>query len=323
MEGEEAAAAYEREKKDIAAGKVIPPPPKPAKKKRKKKETKTDGGEEGDATESVDGTTPEAKKAKKKRAPKEGKGSPGSMPESDPLLTKAAIDVPILAPRKTYETMSDSEMLQSASARLVAARSIRSSPEEVNRQLPIPLDLRPCAPMASVLANTPTGGALLMGLPPLLFGWNVDTFLSTQYFDSVQTLEVATAALNNEYGINRYNDSFRTVVQGTVCVIGRASRRMERAWNRLGLGDIPLGGTIGDVDCNIGGLADTCSETAATIAFCPSGGSAFQFYANNDTDIVTLNGKRIKACTGSFPLFNEDVCTVGARVFVFLLPAGS
>lgn len=322
MEGEEAAAAYEQEKKDIAAGKVIAPPPKPAKKKRKKKETKADGGNEGGVTESVDGTTPEAKKAKKKRAPRESKGSPGSVTESDQLLTKAAIDVQILVPRKEYETMSDSEMLQSVSARLLAAQSIRNSPEEVNRKLPIPSDLRPCAPMASVLSNTPTGGAMLMGLSPLLFGWNVEAFLSTQYFDSVQTLQTATAALNDEYGINRFNDSFRTVVQGTVCVIGRASRRTERAWNRLGLGDIPLGGTIGEIDCNIGGLEDTCSETAATIAFCPSGGSAFQFHANNDTDIVTLNGKRIKASTGSFPLFNEDVCTVGARTFVFLLPAG-
>jgi len=325
LEGEEAAAAYEQEKKDIAAGKIIAPPPKPAKKKRKKKDKKAGDGNEGeknaDAAESVDGTTPDAKKAKKKRAPTQAKSSPGST-ESDPLLAKAAISVPILAPRKAFESMSDSEMLQAASARMEAARTIRNSTAEANRPLPIPVDLRPCAPMASVLAHTPSGGAMLMGLSPLLFGWNVDTFLSGRVFESVRSAQVASVALNNEYGINQYNDSFRTVVQGTVCVIGRASEGTERAWDRLGLAPIPLGATVGGLDCNIGGLEGSCSEAAATIAFCPSGGGAFQFCANNDNDIVTLNGQRIKASTGSFPLFNEDICTVGARVFVFLLPPG-
>lgn len=322
LEGEEAAAAYEQEKKDIAAGKVIVPPPKPPKKKRKKTEKKSGENQDADEAESTEGKTPGAKKTRKKRAPKEARSSPksGSTPEISPLLSKAAASVPVLAPRKEFETMSDSEMIQAASARMEAARNIRSSDAEANRPLPIPADLRPCAPMASVLAPTPLGGSMLMGLSPLLFGWNVDTFLSGHYFNSVQEVEEASVALSNEYGINRYNDSFRTVVQGTVCVIGRASERTERAWQRLALGPIPLGATVGQLDCNIGGLVGSCSEAAATIAFCPSGGSNFQFCANNDRDIVTLNGQRIKASTGSFPLFNEDVCTVGARVFVFLLP---
>ena len=226
--------------------------------------------------------------------------------------------VPILALRKAFEGTSDSEMIQAAAMRIEGARNFRD--EETNHTLPISVNLRPCAPMASVLAKTPVGGAMLMGLSPLLFGWNVDTFLSGLYFNFVHNAEVASVALNNEYGVNQFNDSFRTVVQGTKCVIGRASERMERAWELLGLGSIPLGGTAGELDCNIGGLLGSCSDAAATIAFCPSGGSNFQFRANNDSDIVTLNGQRIISSTGSFPLFNEDVCTVGARVFVFLLP---
>jgi hypothetical protein len=178
--------------------------------------------------------------------------------------------------------------------------------------------------MASVLDWTPPGGAMLMGLSPLLFGWNTESFLSSQDFESPQASQQALVALNNEYGINRFNDSFRTIVQGTICVIGRANERTERAWDRLRFGTpVPLGTTAGELDCNVGGLMGSCSETAATIVFCPSGDSAFQFRANNDKDIVTLNGRRIRASTGSFPLFNEDVCTVGARVFVFLLPTGA
>lgn len=327
LEGEEAAAAYEQEKKDIAAGKVIAPPPKPPKKKRKKKsETSKEATEAHDGGGTAD--IPEAKasdtkRAKKKRVPREGRASPkpGTMPETDPLLAKAAISVRILGPRKEFATVTDSEMMRLAMVRIEAARSFRSSAAEANRPLPIPIGLRPCAPMSSVLASTPVGGAMLMGLCPLLFGWNLDTFLSTQCFEFVQEAKAASDALNNEYGVNQYNDSFRTVMQGTVCLIGRASVRVERAWESLGIGPPPLGGSMGSLDCNIGGLAGSCSEAAATIAFCgPSGGSLFQFCANNDEDIVTLNGQRIKASTGSFPLFNEDICTVGARVFVFLLP---
>lgn len=322
QEGEEAAAAYEQEKKDIAAGKVVVPPPKPPKKKRKKNEKNENGadGEEGSTTGGTDGKTPKAKRGK--RAPSQNRSSPGPATGVDPLLAKAAISVPALAPRKAFETMSDSDLIQAASARIQAARSLRNNTIEAQQPQQVPMHLRSCAAMASVLDWTPPGAAMLMGLSPLLFGWKTDTFLSSQQFETTQASEQAAIALGDEYGINQYNDSFRTIVQGTVCVLGRASERMERAWDRLmGFGPVPLGTTVGELDCNIGGLMGSCSEGAATIAFCPSGGSSFQFCANNDTDMVTLNGKRIKASTGSFPLFNEDVCTVGARVFVFLLPA--
>lgn len=314
LEGEEAAAAYEQEKKDIAAGKVVAPPPKPPKKKRKKNEKKSDD----------EGTDEKAPKPKKKRAPNQNKSSPGSIAETNPLLAKAAISVPILAPREEFETMGDSEMIRAASARMEAARNVRNRTIESQRPQQVPFILRPCVAMASVLDWTPPGGAMLMGLSPLLFGWNTEDFLSSQHFETPQASQKALVALNNEYGINRFNDSFRTIIQGTICVVGRANERMERAWDRLGCGTpVPLGTTVGDLDCNIGGLMGSCSEAAATIEFCPSGDSAFQFRANNDFDIVTLNGKRIRASTGSFPLFNEDVCTVGARAFVFVLPTGT
>ena len=129
LEGEEAAAAYEQEKKDIAAGKVVAPPPKPPKKKRKKNEKKSDD----------EGTDEKAPKPKKKRAPNQNKSSPGSIAETNPLLAKAAISVPILAPREEFETMGDSEMIRAASARMEAARNVRNRTIESQRPQQVPL----------------------------------------------------------------------------------------------------------------------------------------------------------------------------------------
>jgi hypothetical protein len=78
-----------------------------------------------------------------------------------------------------------------------------------------------------------------------------------------------------------------------------------------------IGGTIGDIDCNIGGAPNSCSESAAVIQHLPTAASEFQLLASNDDDVVTLNGKRISVGMGSFPLFNEDICTVGSRASSF------
>ena len=52
--------------------------------------------------------------------------------------------------------------------------------------------------------------------------------------------------------------------------------------------------------------------------YIPSSESKFRLSACNDDDVVTINGKRIIARMGHFPLKNRDVCSVGARVFVFV-----
>lgn len=161
---------------------------------------------------------------------------------------------------------------------------------------------------------------MLLGLSASLFAWTVPSFVSTCDFDSIEQADAASSALDSEYKPEGVNERFRTVVQGSVCVIGRTSLRLERASESLGLGVPRLGGTVGEIDCNIGGESVSCSETAAVIQKSSSGGSDFQFCSTNNTDMVTLNGQRVKAEMGGFPLFNEDVCTVGSRVFVFLLP---
>ena len=108
--------------------------------------------------------------------------------------------------------------------------------------------------------------------------------------------------------------------KGTTTVIGCASARTQRVYESLGLGTAPIGGAVGLIDCHIGGSSQCCSEASACIRYFPTASGDFQFSALSGEDIITMNGQRITPEMGSFPLFNEDICTVGPRVFTFLLP---
>ena len=224
-----------------------------------------------------------------------------------------------LAPRDRYKNHTDAELIESALPRMKAARDAHYRISDRTRPAAVDDMLRPCVPQAAGSATGQEGAAMLLGLSSILFGWDVDVFVSSRIFDSIELEKNATAALTLEVGVN---ESFRTMLQGPLCVIGNASPSTRKAHKQLGLGAIPLGSAIGEIDCHIGGTLLSCSETAASIRFAPTTAGDFQFAALTDEDIVTLNGKRITPGMGSFPLFNEDICTVGARVFVFLLPKG-
>ena len=63
----------------------------------------------------------------------------------------------------------------------------------------------------------------------------------------------------------------------------------------------------------------SCSESAARIVYNPTETSDFQFHCVGcETDVVTLNGQRILANAGPYPLRDRDICSVGSRVFLFL-----
>jgi hypothetical protein len=79
--------------------------------------------------------------------------------------------------------------------------------------------LRPCNP-ATDRSATPAGAAMLLGLSAALFGWDLDVFVSSRVFDSSEQERDATSALITEYGTDGTNESFRTSVEGTLCVIG-------------------------------------------------------------------------------------------------------
>ena len=325
LEGEEAAAAYEREKAAMAAGEALPPLPKAEKKKKvPKKRGKKDEGEEGDEVE-----TKKQKKTPKPSPSGTKKAKPGPKPKTSsdmvvaPYLTRGVAKAPVLAPRKAMESFTDEMLLQVVSGSIFAARRNRYCTTDADNAPVVEAEFRPCTPMSALTAVRPAGGAMLLGLDPILFGWMVETFLPKCDFESDEHEARALALLSDEYDDDGFNVSFRTLLQGSVCVLGRASKVTEQACEQLGLGPPVIGGTIGDIDCNIGGAPNSCSESAAVIQHLPTAASEFQLLANNDDDVVTLNGKRISVGMGSFPLFNEDICTVGSRVFVFLMPASS
>lgn len=161
---------------------------------------------------------------------------------------------------------------------------------------------------------------MLIGLSPSTFGWDLQDFVESSQLRSEQDVMAALQLLAVEYDDDGVNEKFRSVVQGTICVIGSADKITQQMSISLGLGSVPLGGSVGKLDCHIGGVPGSCSERAACIRYAPTACSRFQFSCLSRDDIVTLNGRRITPEMGSFPLVDEDICSVGARVFVFVLP---
>lgn len=210
--------------------------------------------------------------------------------------------------------------MESAAIRISAAQNIGYCVSDPNTPAPADGMLRPCLPVPSPSGKDHVAAAMLLGLSSVLFAWDAEAFVSSRVFNSKEEEQNATGALSAEYGAEGANVSFRALLQGTLCVLGNASPSTRIGYKALGLGKIPIGSAVGSIDCHIGGTMLSCSEAAASIRYAPTSAGSFQFASLTDDDIVTLNGKRITPGMGNFPLFNEDICSVGARVFVFLLP---
>jgi len=161
---------------------------------------------------------------------------------------------------------------------------------------------------------------MLQGLSPSAFAWDLQDFVESCRLSSEQDVMVALQLLAVEYDDDGANEKFRSLMQGSICTIGSASKTTQLMYQKLGLGTVALGGFVGKLDCHVGGTPGSCSERAALIRYAPTETSQFQFSCLSDDDIVTLNGRRLLTSTGSYPLFHGDICSVGARVFVFILP---
>jgi hypothetical protein len=159
---------------------------------------------------------------------------------------------------------------------------------------------------------------MLVGLCPSWFGWELQEFCSAQRVES-DTM-TAIQMLAGEYDEDGINEKFRTVMQGPVAILGCAD---ETSYRALGLGPAPLGGPVGGIDCHIGGVPGSCGEHAACIRYESSSTSDFHISTLSEDEPVTVNGQRITPSFGQVPLYNEDICSVGARVFVFCLPTSS
>jgi hypothetical protein len=354
-EGEEAAAAYEQEKRDIAAGKLPEPIAKSDKKKKvKAKETNADSGEldtskrkpklgkkgkgqsthgslekaddlvEADFVGSGETTGDEATAKKKgKRSIQEDNaankkarpGAKGSNIEKEALaliLAKGVSKVPMLAPRIEFLNSSDSDLMGIVSRRLKLSRTLGdlSAAEEY---------ARPCIPLGATKRSC-VGGAMLIGLSASAVDWDLQEFFEEQQLSSSEQESMAALQLLAvEYDEDGINEKFHCLIQGTLCMIGCAGKLTQEMYTTLGLGSVPLGGTVGNLDCHIGGVPGSCSEEAACIQY-NSNDALFQLSCLSAEDVVTLNGQRVTPESGRVTLFHADICSVGARVFVFVLP---
>lgn len=356
-EGEEAAAAYEQEKRDIASGKIPEPTPKPEKKKKpvtKKLKTKEEqknndatktqvanGRKVGDVSKKVPvaALSPEkAKKqstkktsdapkkrklaAKEKTAEKKFKASPRYEKEAiGTTVAKGVSKAPILSYREIYAGMKDAELTKLTAHNLTAAIDVGYwvADTQVSYSAVDPI-LRPCIPAFSTLGMACIGGAMLYGLSPSVFEWNLEAFIENSKPGSEQDTMTAIQMLAVEYDEDGVNEKFRSAMQGTMCVLGSASKTTQRAYKALGFGAVPFGGSVGRLDCHVGGMPGSCTENAACITFATNNNSSFQFSCLSNEDIVTHNGKRLLIDMGSLPLQHNDVCSVGARVFAFICP---
>ena len=193
--------------------------------------------------------------------------------------------------------------------------------DKYSQSLPVCIPLNAHAPLPA-----PRRCALLIGLQASDFSWQVMDFIASCQNIAIRNyLTVSSTELYGEYGISGLNMYFRTMILSSSCILGRASDKSEEkyssvhALSRLNANvESTMGMTVCDVDCDVNGPKRSCSSKAAEIMYMPSNESNFRLAACNDDDIVTINGQRIVARTGNFPLKNRDVCSVGARVFVFV-----
>ena len=159
----------------------------------------------------------------------------------------------------------------------------------------------------------PPNIAMLIGLRARDFGWEMNKIIETFHGNGARGSEALQKVLADQFGPDGSNESFYAFVLSSIFTLGRSRHRFLPSADVNGT----LGMPVGELDCDVGGSDNSCSEMAAKIQYLPSNG-IYRIMACNDDDIVTLNGRRIRTFTGPFPLRDKDVCSVGARVFVFI-----
>lgn len=142
---------------------------------------------------------------------------------------------------------------------------------------------------------------MLIGINSADFNWSSDFFIS-MCEDSINSLTAMASILKAQFGPEGANSSFKEIIGSMPVTLGSKGGSKER-------------GTF--VDCDVRGPIRTCSPCAAKIEYF---GNAFQLRCCNEDDVVTLNAIQVTKSMGSLQIKSGDVCSVGARVFIFALP---
>ena len=128
-----------------------------------------------------------------------------------------------LAPRDQFLDKAHSDLLALTVARIGPARDGKFRLVDPSQPPTVDDLLRPCNPVIN--KNSAAGAAMLLGLSASSFGWDVEMFVSNRVFDSQEQERDATSALVAEYSADGTNESFRTIMEGTLCVIGNGKER--------------------------------------------------------------------------------------------------
>ena len=253
--------------------------------------------------------------------------------------TKGTSKASILSTRKDLADMNEKQLLQNVSSYMTSASGattvnvLRTSISKAYLQTsmcpppPPPTTthsnnttLNQSTSQDTTSTNCPYKNAMIIGLKASDFNWQMKTFIESCGVGGSMSLSVTIANLHSQFGNNGVNGTFYALIRSSTFTLGRASDD-DCTMNKYlpSSCNISLGMPIVDLDCNIGGPENSCSTMAAKILYLPSSVNGnYQFVACNNDDVITLNGQRVCMATGPLPLRDKDVCSVGARVFVFI-----
>jgi hypothetical protein len=148
------------------------------------------------------------------------------------------------------------------------------------------------------------GYAVLIDVDSITFGWAAKTFMSP-LGDQLKEDDTLITILAERLGQKQNPFQFRALMRGPSVTLGSGPASED---------------DDSFVNCDEGFALQTCRASAARIEHAPSELGSFQLSCSNDDDIVTVNARRITAVMGPFPIKSGDICSVGARVFMFSIP---
>lgn len=162
-----------------------------------------------------------------------------------------------------------------------------------------------CQPVdKETLQSKVSGIALFFGIRAVDFDWKFN------HSDRIDLKNMITA----EYGPNGYNEQFASILRSNECVFGLPSKEYLENGTNINL-SMEIGGSIGDVDCAVGGPENSCSPCAARLTRTGD----FHIAPLNEKDTVSLNGTKLSFHSSPKIIRHGDVISIGPRVFVFIL----
>ena len=182
-----------------------------------------------------------------------------------------------------------------------------------------------CQPIGIKAIHSEISGiALFRGIYAMDFNWELGPVV-TPLTPEIKSVIAA------EYGPSGINGAFASVLKSTNCIFGQPSNEITAACNDLGL-EIESGGSVGNIDCCVGGPYKSCSPSIARLfqqnILSDELGSSetirtFYIEALNETDTISVNGMKLLCDVSPTAIYDGDIIGIGPRVFLFATEGSS